>query len=96
MVLYAIPCGMLVKFLKQVRDFGMNLFDEDWVTSFNFSTFVLILASSIIVKLCPGIIHLRMKLEKHFARSIEKLCCIFCFSFETVQDCELTVRSLMF
>ena len=42
------------------------------------------------------IFRLRIKLWKRSARSIEKLCCIFCFSFETVKDCEQAVRSLMF
>ena len=79
-----------MKFLKQVRDLGMNLFNEELVTPSNFSTFVLILASSVIVKICRGFTHLHIKLWKCCARSIEKLCCIFCFSFETVQDCELS------
>ena len=60
MVLCAIPCGLLVKFLKQVRDFGMNLFNEELVTPSNFGTFVFILASSVIVKICRGFIHLRI------------------------------------
>ena len=82
-----------MKFLKQVRDLGMNLFNEESVTPSNFGTFLLILASSVIVKIDRGFIHLRIKLWR---RSIEKLCHIFCFLFETVQDCELAVRSLMF
>ena len=82
-----------MKFLKQVRDLGMNLFYEELVTPSNFGTFLLILASSVIVKIRRGFIHLRIKLWR---RSIEKLCHIFCFLFETVQDCELAVGSLMF
>ena len=82
-----------MKFLKQVRDLGMNLFNGELVTPSNFGTFLLIFASSVIVKIRRGFIHLRIKLWR---RSIEKLCHIFCFLFETVQDCELAVRSLMF
>ena len=61
-MLLAIPCGLLVKFLKQVRAFGMNLFNEELVTPSDFVTFALILASSVIVKICRGFIHLRFKL----------------------------------
>ena len=71
----------------------MNLFNEELVNPSNFGTFLLILASSLIVKIRRGFIHLRIKLWR---RSIEKLCHIFCFLFETVQDRELAVRSLMF
>ena len=56
------PCGLLVKFLKQVRDFGKNLFNEELLTAFSFGNFVLILASSVIVKLCREFIHLHFKL----------------------------------
>ena len=74
----------------------MNLFNEELNTPSNFGIFVLILASSVTVKMRRGFIHLRIKLWKRSARSIEKLCRIFCYSFETVQDCELAVRYLMF
>ena len=84
-----------MKFFKQVRDFGINLFNEEVVTSFNFGTFKLILASSVIVKLVEYLYICVSSIESAL-QSIEKLCCIFCFSIETVQDCELTVRSLMF
>ena len=73
----------------------MNLFNEELITPWNFGTFVLFLASSVIVKIRQEFINLRIKLWKCSARSIENLCCIFCFLFETVQDCELAVRSLM-
>ena len=55
-------CGLMVKFLKQVRDFGMNLFNEELVTHFNFDNFVLILASSMILKLHQGFVYLCIKL----------------------------------
>ena len=71
-----------MKFLKQVRDFGMNLFNEEFVAPSNFSTFVLNLDSSVIVKICRGFIHLSIKLWKLSARSIEKLCFFLCFSFK--------------
>ena len=48
--------------IKQVRDFGINLFNEELVTSFNFGNFVLFLTSSVIVKLCRGFIYLLIKL----------------------------------
>ena len=82
--MWSVGGPLLVKFLKQVRDFGMNLFSEELVTPSNFGTFLLILASSVIVKIRRGFIHLRIKLWKRSARSIAKLCRIFCFSFETV------------
>ena len=39
MELRAIPRGLLVNFLKQVRDFGMNLFNEELFTPSDFGTF---------------------------------------------------------
>ena len=65
-----------MKFLKQVRDFGMNLFNEELVTPSNFGTFVLFLASSVIVKICRRFIQLPIKLWKRSARSI-KNCAAF-------------------
>ena len=59
---------------QQVRDFGMNLINEELVTPSNFCTFVLILSSSVIVKIRRGFIQLHIKLWKHSARLIETLC----------------------
>ena len=39
-VISYIPCDVLVTFLKQVRDFGMNLFNKELVTPFNYGAFV--------------------------------------------------------
>ena len=74
----------------------MKLFNEEFVIPSNLGLFVLFLASIVIMKIRLGFILFCIKLWKPSARSNEKLCCIFCFSFETVQDCELAVRSFMF
>ena len=71
-----------MKFLKQLRDFSVNLFNEELVTLSNFGTFVLILASSVIVKIRQGFIHLRIKLWKRSARSKRlKNCAAFSVSY---------------
>ena len=53
----------------------MNLFKEESVTPFNFGTFVLIWASSVIVKLCRGFI----QVEKALCKINQKIVLHFLF-----------------